>query len=47
MGSEFYAADFLASASSLIAYVNRYRAQPIPLDYAVEFLPYDWTVNSQ
>ena len=44
---KFYAADFLAGAPSLIAYVNRYHAQPIPLDYAVEFLPYDWTVNSQ
>ena len=44
---EFYAADFLRRAPSLIAWVNRYRAEPIPADYRVEFLPYDWTVNAQ
>jgi len=44
---DFYAKDFLATAPSLIAYVNRYRNTPIPADYRVEFLPYDWTVNAQ
>lgn len=42
---DFYPADFLAQAPSLVAYVNRYRAQPIPEDYEVEFIPYDWTLN--
>lgn len=41
----FYTGDFLAKAPSLVAYVNRYRAPPIPLDWRVEFIPYDWTVN--
>ena len=44
---DFYPADFLAKAPSLIAYANRYRATPIPADYRVEFIPYDWTVNRQ
>lgn len=44
---DFYTEDFLAKAPSLIAYVNRYRHAPIPADYRVEFLPYDWTVNAQ
>jgi hypothetical protein len=43
----FYTADFLAVAPSLAAYVNRYRATPVPTDYKVEFMPYDWTVNRQ
>jgi uncharacterized protein DUF547 len=43
----FYAEDFLAKAPSLIAYVNRYRDMPIPADYRIEFIPYDWTVNRQ
>jgi hypothetical protein len=41
----FYRQDFLARSSTLIAYINRYRAQPVPEDYALEFIEYDWTVN--
>jgi hypothetical protein len=43
----FFTGDFLAKSPSLVAYVNRYRATPIPADYAVSFIPYDWTVNTQ
>jgi len=42
---DFYAADFLAHAPSLIAYVNRYRAAQIPADFNVRFLDYHRTVN--
>jgi hypothetical protein len=42
---DFYIQDFLAQAPSLIGYVNRYRAPPIPSSYNVRFLPYHWTVN--
>jgi hypothetical protein len=42
---EFYTGDFLAAAPSLLAYVNRYRTEPVPEDYEVEFIPYDWTLN--
>ena len=44
---DFYTKDFLASAPSLLAYVNRYRAARVPEDYAVKFFAYDWTVNRQ
>lgn len=43
----FYSSDFLKQAPSLVAYVNRYREQQLPLTYAVEFIPYDWTINTQ
>ena len=43
----FYPEDFLRRAPSLVAYANRYRADPIPADYKVEFIPYDWTINAQ
>lgn len=43
----FYTEDFLKKAPSLIAYVNRYRTPPIPEDYTVEFIDYDWTINAQ
>ena len=42
---DFYTEDFLAHAPSLIAYVNRYRAEQIPADFNVRFLAYHWTVN--
>lgn len=44
---DFYPEDFLAQAPSLPAYVNRYRTEQVPLDYAVTFIPYDWTINRQ
>lgn len=43
----FFPEDFLDKAPSLIAYANRYLAEKIPDGYAVEFIPYDWTVAAQ
>ncbi|MGH8606318.1 MAG: DUF547 domain-containing protein [Gammaproteobacteria bacterium] len=41
----FYPEDFVTAATpSLIAYVNQYLPEPIPLDYEVRFIDYDWTV---
>lgn len=42
---KFYTEDFLAHEPGLIAYVNRYRADKIPTDFAIRFQDYDWTVN--
>ena len=42
---DFYPKDFLAAAPTLIAYANRYRTTPVPEDYTVKFIPYDWTIN--
>ena len=44
---EFYKEDFLKKAPSLIAFANKYRLSPIPEDFKVAFLPYDWKLNSQ
>jgi hypothetical protein len=42
---DFYTEDFTpAHAPSLIAYVNRYVPRPIPEDYSIDFIDYDWTV---
>ena len=43
----FFEEDFLAVEPTLIAYSNRYRAPPIPTDYKLEFIPYDWRINSR
>lgn len=44
---DFYPGDFLAKSPSLIEYANRYREALIAPDYAVEFIPYDWSVSGQ
>jgi Protein of unknown function, DUF547 len=44
---KFFREDFLAHAPSLPAYINRYRAMPLPETIAIEFSPYDWTINRQ
>lgn len=43
----FYSVDFLSEGRHLIDYVNRYRSPPIPTDYSIDFIPYDWTLNDQ
>jgi hypothetical protein len=44
----FYPEDFVpAHGTSLIDYVNRTLGLSLPLDYAVRFTPYDWTVAHQ
>ncbi|MDT8321970.1 MAG: DUF547 domain-containing protein [Xanthomonadales bacterium] len=46
---DYYMDDFIGADKrrALIGYVNRYRAVPVPEDYRVKFMPYDWTVNRQ
>ena len=41
---DFYPEDFLARAPGPIAYLNTYRSMPVPAQYGVEFIDYDWTV---
>ena len=42
---KFYRDEFLRDSATLIEYVNRYRDDPIPGDYELGFLTYDWTIN--
>ena len=44
---DFYTEDFLKKAPSLVDYIERWRADKLPRDYAFSFFPYDWTINSQ
>jgi hypothetical protein len=44
----WYESDFLRTASSLAAFINRYRDEaPIPARWEIRFIPYDWTLNAQ
>jgi Protein of unknown function, DUF547 len=44
---QFYTDDFLKKVPSLIACANKYRQDKIPEGWKVEFIPYDWQLNSQ
>ena len=46
---DFYTEDFVKSGKTkdLPEYINRYLKQPIPADYEVEFIDYDWRINQQ
>lgn len=44
---DFYTEDFVDDEQDLITYINRYRKIPIPENYDIEFIPYDWTLNQQ
>lgn len=42
---KFFPEDFVpGEAPNLIAYINRYVAQPIDERFAVQYIPYDWTI---
>ncbi len=43
----FYEEEFVATAGSVAAYINRYRDDPLPEDYDVGYRSYDWRVNYQ
>ncbi|MFA5984061.1 MAG: DUF547 domain-containing protein [Methylococcaceae bacterium] len=43
----FYTADFVtAKTPNLIAYINQYVDKPIPQDYTVKFVDYDWSISN-
>jgi len=46
---DFYTKDFVASGKrrDLPQYINRYRSEPLPDGFKVEYLTYDWTINQQ
>lgn len=44
---EWYASDFGGSKASALAFINRYRENPIPADYSIDFYRYDWSLNGR
>ncbi len=44
---KFFPKDFVPKkAKSINEYVNLYRKNPIPLDFEIDYIPYDWTINN-
>ena len=44
---KWYQKDFEQEAGTVVAYINRYRKNPIPDSYKIEFYPYDWSLNDK
>jgi len=46
---DFYTEDFVASGKprDLPSYINTYLENPLPLEYKVKFIDYDWTINQR
>ncbi len=46
---DYYAEDFVASGKTkdLVPYVNTYLNRPIPEEYKIHVIKYDWTINQQ
>ena len=46
---DFYTEDYVSSgkARDLVPYINQFRTSPVPEDFKVKFIPYDWTINQQ
>lgn len=44
---KWYAKDFKMKADNVIAYINEYRKSKIPSNTAINYYPYDWSLNIQ
>lgn len=43
----WYEKDFTGGGKSVLAYINQYRQEKIPIDYQVSNYEYDWSLNSK
>jgi len=44
---EWYKADFTTNGKTVTQYINQFRNEAIPENYAVSFYEYDWTLNKK
>lgn len=46
---DFYTEDFVASGrkEDLATYINPFLPEPLPAEYQIEFMDYDWRINRQ
>lgn len=43
----WYASDFGGNKKNVLAFINKYRDNPIAEDFAINYYTYDWTLNAQ
>ncbi|MFK7899760.1 MAG: DUF547 domain-containing protein [Cyclobacteriaceae bacterium] len=44
---KWYSGDFIKEGESIIRYLNTFRKNPIPKDYANKSYPYSWNINKK
>jgi len=44
---KWYQKDFSTGGTTLIGFINRYLAEPLPAGTRVSYLPYDWSLNEK
>ncbi len=42
---KWFKTDFESDGKSVIDYINRYRKTPIPADFRIQYIQYDWNLN--
>lgn len=42
---KWYETDFTMAGKTVIDYINQYRAEKIPADFSIDYIPYDWLLN--
>ncbi len=42
---QWYADDFSQNSSSLVQYLNHYLTNPVPQNFSISYIPYDWRLN--
>ena len=43
---EWYSAEFGGNKKAALAYINSYREEKVPADFAINFYTYDWALNA-
>ncbi len=44
---DWYKRDFTVGGQSVLQFINKYREQGIPTNYAIAYYEYDWNLNAQ
>ncbi len=42
---DWYSHEFEEESGTIIAFLNSFHDEGIPVDYSIEFMPYDWSLN--
>ncbi len=43
---KWFKSDFEGNGKSVVDYINRYRNTPIPFDFRIQYMKYDWNLNT-
>lgn len=44
---DWYKDDFIAHSKGVVLYINKYRTNPIPDNFTIDYYPYNWDLNEK